>query len=173
MKTLSIIALLICSYISPVQAKQAQSVVFALAADGHGEKVGTISFTDTAAGLLIREEFSGLPPGPHGIHVHERGSCGAINVVGKNILGGAAGGHYDPHRRGKHAGPNSDGHKGDLPVLMVDSAGKAMNEFYLSGLNAAEFQGRAVVIHRGGDNYQDEPEPLGGGGDRIACGLIE
>jgi Cu-Zn family superoxide dismutase len=29
------------------------------------------------------------------------------------------------------------------------------------------------MIHAGGDNYSDEPEPLGGGGARIACGVVE
>jgi Cu-Zn family superoxide dismutase len=28
------------------------------------------------------------------------------------------------------------------------------------------------MVHAGGDNYSDQPKPLGGGGDRIACGLI-
>ena len=29
------------------------------------------------------------------------------------------------------------------------------------------------MIHAGGDNYSDLPKPLGGGGDRIACGVIQ
>jgi Cu-Zn family superoxide dismutase len=29
------------------------------------------------------------------------------------------------------------------------------------------------MIHEGGDNYRDTPEPLGGGGGRIACGVVE
>jgi Cu-Zn family superoxide dismutase len=29
------------------------------------------------------------------------------------------------------------------------------------------------MIHEGGDNYADEPKPLGGGGARIACGVVE
>ena len=28
------------------------------------------------------------------------------------------------------------------------------------------------MIHAGGDNYSDQPQPLGGGGARIACGVI-
>jgi Cu-Zn family superoxide dismutase len=27
-------------------------------------------------------------------------------------------------------------------------------------------------IHAGGDNYSDQPKPLGGGGARIACGTL-
>jgi len=29
------------------------------------------------------------------------------------------------------------------------------------------------MIHAGSDNYADEPKPLGGGGSRVACGVIE
>jgi len=39
-------------------------------------------------------------------------------------------------------------------------------------LKLADVQGRAIMVHAGGDNYSDEPQPLGGGGERIACGVI-
>jgi len=29
------------------------------------------------------------------------------------------------------------------------------------------------MIHAGGDNYADQPAPLGGGGARVACGVIK
>jgi superoxide dismutase, Cu-Zn family len=29
------------------------------------------------------------------------------------------------------------------------------------------------MVHAGGDNFSDQPEPLGGGGGRIACGIIK
>ncbi len=31
----------------------------------------------------------------------------------------------------------------------------------------------SLMIHSGSDNYSDDPEPLGGGGDRMWCGIIE
>ena len=34
-----------------------------------------------------------------------------------------------------------------------------------------EFRGRYLMIHEGGDNYSDEPK-LGGGGKRVACGVV-
>jgi Copper/zinc superoxide dismutase (SODC) len=34
-----------------------------------------------------------------------------------------------------------------------------------------DVKGRSVMIHAGGDNYSDQPAPLGGGGARIACGV--
>lgn len=29
------------------------------------------------------------------------------------------------------------------------------------------------MVHMGGDNHSDHPKPLGGGGDRYACGVIK
>ena len=34
-------------------------------------------------------------------------------------------------------------------------------------------RGKAVIIHASGDNYSDQPAPLGGGGARIACGVFQ
>ncbi len=49
---------------------------------------GTASFTPTDAGMSVVIEISGAPPGSHGIHLHEHGSC--------EEGGAAAGGHYNP-----------------------------------------------------------------------------
>lgn len=32
---------------------------------------------------------------------------------------------------------------------------------------------KALMIHVGGDNMSDQPKPLGGGGERYACGVIK
>jgi Cu-Zn family superoxide dismutase len=29
------------------------------------------------------------------------------------------------------------------------------------------------MVHAGGDNHADQPAPLGGGGARVACGVID
>jgi Cu-Zn family superoxide dismutase len=29
------------------------------------------------------------------------------------------------------------------------------------------------MVHVGGDNYSDTPKPLGGGGGRLVCGVVE
>jgi Cu-Zn family superoxide dismutase len=39
-------------------------------------------------------------------------------------------------------------------------------------LTVADVKGRSIMIHGGGDNYSDQPAPLGGGGARIACGVV-
>jgi Cu-Zn family superoxide dismutase len=40
-------------------------------------------------------------------------------------------------------------------------------------LKAADLKGRSLMIHAGGDNYSDYPAKLGGGGPRMACGVVQ
>src|SRR5438105_1370351 len=41
----------------------------------NGTIAGTIKLTETSAGMLLKIEFKGLPPGPHALQVHEFGKC--------------------------------------------------------------------------------------------------
>lgn len=72
----------------------------------------------------------------------------------------------------KHAGPGKDGHKGDLPHIVADANGTVKTKLHVADLQVKDLKGRSVMIHAGGDNYTDNP-PLGGGGARIACGVIK
>ena len=92
---------------------------------------------------------------------------------GKPAPGFAAGGHYDPAGAGKHEGPAGKGHLGDLPFLKVGADGKATETVVAPRLKTGDVKGRSLMIHAGGDNYADVPEKLGGGGGRIACGVIK
>jgi Cu-Zn family superoxide dismutase len=89
------------------------------------------------------------------------------------IPGLAAGGHYDPAGSKHHGAPWGDGHLGDLPSLYVDPYGKAVTPVLAPRLKLADLKGRSLMIHAGGDNYSDKPAPLGGGGARVACGVIQ
>jgi Cu-Zn family superoxide dismutase len=72
-----------------------------------------------------------------------------------------------------HGSPWGDGHLGDLPALYVDPQGNATNPVLAPRLKMADLKGRSLMIHMGGDNHSDHPAPLGGGGARVACGVIE
>lgn len=139
--------------------------------DGVGEVLGTIQIEDTEEGLLLVPGLSGLKPGEHGFHVHQYPLCDPGEKDGKMVAAATAGGHYDPENTGKHAGPDGDGHLGDLPVLEVNADGIADTPMVAPRLSVNDLADRSLVIHAGGDNYSDEPEPLGGGGERVACGV--
>jgi Cu-Zn family superoxide dismutase len=142
-------------------------------ASGPGETVGTVTIADSPAGALIVPDLKALPPGPHGFHVHEHGSCQPATENGPPMPAGAAGGHFDPQNAGQHAGPGGDGHLGDLPVLQAGADGAATATLTAPRIDdVTRLRGRALVIHQAGDNYSDQPAPLGGGGGRIACGVL-
>ncbi len=151
----------------------ASAEVYLVSDRGIGKSVGTVTFTDTADGLRIVTNFHSLPAGLHGFHVHENGSCQPTTQSGNAVPAGAAGGHYDPAKTGTHRGPEGGGHKGDLPALDVAPDGTARKVLTVKNLTAGELKGRAVMIHEGGDNYADMPAQLGGGGSRLACGVIQ
>lgn len=140
---------------------------------GIGRQIGTVTVSESERGLTLKPQLSALPPGPHGFHLHENGDCAAKERDGKPVAALAAGGHYDPDKSGRHEGPEGKGHLGDLPPLQVGADGTASGQIAAPRLKLADVQGRALVIHAGGDNFADQPAPLGGGGARIACGVAK
>jgi len=168
------LALLACAA-TPILAADAPPTVkiYALTDTGVGDPIGSISLKDSKDGLVLTPKLTHLPPGAHGIHVHQLPDCRAVEKDGQSVAGLAAGGHLDPDQTGKHLGPTGAGHKGDLPFLTVDDKGDATAALVAPHLTVADVKGHAIVIHAGGDNYSDDPKPLGGGGARIACGVVE
>jgi len=149
-----------------------------ISADGKDHAVGSIRLRDSKNGLLVRFRLSNLiPAGLHGLHIHENPSCAAAMKDGKMVAGLGAGGHFDPDKTGKHEGPSGRGHKGDLPLLFVEihedeGAVRARHTVVAPRLKVADVLNRSIIIHQDGDNYRDTPAPLGGGGARLACGII-
>lgn len=155
-------------------ADQLQAPMTLVGPNGVGKMIGHVTVTESRSGLVFTPDLTGLPPGTHGFHVHETGSCGLSQKDGKPVPAGAAGGHYDPNGTNRHAGPNGNGHLGDLPPLVVDADGGVIHAVVAPHLTKlSQVKGKALMIHAGGDNFSDQPAPLGGGGARIACGVIE
>jgi len=140
---------------------------------GVGENIGTITVKDSKYGLILVPQLDRLPPGIHGFHVHQNPDCGHMMAGSKPMAASAAGGHYDPMKTGKHEGPYGDGHLGDLPFLYADKDGKATGPVLAPRLKVSDLKDRSLMIHVGTDNYSDNPEKLGGGGGRLACGVVQ
>ncbi len=136
--------------------------------------IGTVVFVDTPDGLQIDVDLTNLPAGPHGFHIHEHPDCGVvINENGVKGYALKAGGHYDPLHTKIHLGPDNAGHKGDLPVLYVKQDGTVQTHILMRSLTTEDIKNRSFIVHAGSDNYKDTPAILGGGGARIACGIIK
>jgi len=158
-----LIGLSLFSVVSTLHA-EVRVTMYSTSADH--KKIGEVIFKNKRHGLLILPNLTDLPPGPHGFHVHDHPSC--------EMHAQAAGSHYDPNHTNKHLGPyRTGGHLGDLPVLFVNKNGVAKKPLFAPHLTENDLYGHALMIHAGGDNYSDTPKPLGGGFERIACGVIE
>lgn len=141
-------------------------------AGGMGAPLGSVRMVETRYGVAFYPDLKGLPPGLHGFHVHVNASCAPGEAEGRPQAALAAGGHLDPAGTKQHGEPWGEGHLGDLPPLYVAADGSASNPVLGPRLRLADIQGHALMVHAGGDNHADHPAPLGGGGGRVACGVI-
>ncbi|MEG9545888.1 superoxide dismutase [Cu-Zn] SodC [Mannheimia bovis] len=177
MKTALAIALGSLFSFSATAAEPAKIVVQVqqLDVEKGNKDIGTVEITESKYGLVFTPNLKDLTEGLHGFHIHENPSCDAKEKDGKLTAGLAAGGHWNPHKAPHHGFPwSDDAHLGDLPALTVLHDGTATNPVLAPRLKTLdEIKGRSLMIHAGGDNHSDHPAPLGGGGARMACGVIK
>lgn len=157
----------------PAYTDNLEVTVTLVTEQGIGKPIGKVTVSESSKGLLFTPKLSDLTPGLHGFHVHQNPDCSTGMKDGKSIPALAAGGHYDPAGVGRHEGHDGQGHLGDLPALTVDADGSSTTAVLAPRLTLSDVKGRSLMIHAGGDNYSDQPAPLGGGGVRIACGVIK
>ncbi|APC97494.1 superoxide dismutase family protein [Francisella frigiditurris] len=129
------------------------------------DSIGYIEIEPSKYGVIFIPNLHNVPTGYHGFHLHVNSDCGN---KGMN-----AGGHYDPDSTGKHEGPYANGHLGDLPVLYADNNGNVTSPVLAPRITINDLHNHSLMIHAGGDNYSDSPEKLGGGGARLACGIVK
>jgi Cu-Zn family superoxide dismutase len=131
-----------------------------------GAPIGTVRAWQTAGGVTLRVDASGLPHGVHGIHVHAVGRCDPPAFAG-------AGPHWNP--AGKQHGFNNPAghHVGDLYNVTVAANGVLGEAVTVPGASMASLidaDGAALVIHAAADDYLTDPS--GNSGARIACAVL-
>lgn len=137
-----------------------------------GKPVGTASFRAVNGGVLIELDLYGLPPGPHGMHLHVSGQCDARSGFMKAgpILSLRPGRRHGYLAKG---GPMT----GDLPNQFAHADGRlkasiVTNAFTLGNGKRSIFDrdGVSLIVKKRGDDYRTQP--IGNAGDRIACGVV-
>jgi Cu-Zn family superoxide dismutase len=127
---------------------------------------GTVTFTPRGDKVAVSAKVSGLAPGEHGFHIHEKGDCSSGD-------GMSAGGHFNPFGK-PHGNPSGmERHAGDMPMLMADGSGNATLEVVLDTITIGgngDIVGRAVIVHKDPDDFKTQP--TGNAGGRVACGVI-
>lgn len=127
---------------------------------------GTVTFRQTARGVLISADISGLPEADgvcdgrfFGFHIHEGSECsGTAADPFANTLS-----HYNPSEC-----PHPF-HAGDLPPLL-GASGHAVGVCLSDRFTVPEIIGKTVVIHSEPDDFSTQP--AGNSGIKIACGEI-
>lgn len=128
---------------------------------------GRVEFQKVEQGVRVSAHLTGLPPGVHGFHIHEKGDCDAPDAS-------SAGGHFNPTQE-PHAGPEElKRHLGDLGNIEANAQGEAVYDRIdkkITFIGSESIIGRSVIIHKDQDDYKTQP--TGNAGARLGCGVIQ
>ena len=132
---------------------------------------GKATFTEKDGKVTLVAKLSGLKPGIHAIHIHEKSDCSAAD-------GSSAGGHWNPTFKKHGKLGEGEAHKGDIGNFTTDEYGKGTITFttdeWCIGCGDAnkDIIGKGLIVHQGADDYTTQP--TGNSGARVACsGIIK
>jgi Cu-Zn family superoxide dismutase len=129
---------------------------------------GTVLFSNRKNGLYIEAEFTQLPRGLHGFHIHKAGD---LRGEGCKL----ACDHYHKGPPCNHGGPPSskgkERHTGDL-----GNVEEGRYTYTLYDVTVNDILGRSVIIHADADDYglggKEDSLTTGHSGARIGCAVI-
>jgi superoxide dismutase, Cu-Zn family len=167
MKTFALIALSSLVLVSCRSGAGPMAAASLNPSEGNTAK-GTVHFQEQRDGRVeVVVDITGVPPGVHGFHVHEKGDCGNN--------GNNAGGHFNPAGMAHGAPDAQSHHAGDFGNVTADDKGEVHTRFMTHSVTVKEgmsnsVAGRAVVLHANPDDLVTQP--TGNAGGRIACGVV-
>lgn len=130
---------------------------------------GTATFKEKNNRVAFEANISGLAPGVHAIHIHEKADCSAPD-------GSSAGGHWNPTFKKHGKWGSGEYHKGDIGNLTADASGNAkitMNtdQWCIGcGDETKDILGKSLIVHEKADDFTTQP--TGNAGGRMACSAI-
>lgn len=165
MKRLIISFGMMCAVALVARGQDVTKATCKLEARSGSQVTGTVTFTKAGDDVQVVADITGLKPGKHGFHIHEKGDCSAPDAA-------SAGAHFNPGQH-KHGGPSgTERHEGDLGNIETDADGKThlvwKGKLSLGG--ADSIIGKSIVVHEKEDDLKTDPS--GNSGSRVACGVI-
>lgn len=139
--------------------------------DSDAMPLGTAALVYAERGVLLQVRLEGVPPGGHGMHIHDVGECTPPDFE-------SAGPHFNPTAVEHGFLDEEGGHLGDLPNVFVGEDGVLNVDVLIWAVDLSPTgpnsliagDGTALVLHRTIDDYTTDP--AGDAGERIACGVI-
>ena len=131
------------------------------------EAKGTVKFEPVSGGVRVVAELSGLKPGKHGLHVHEKGDCSAPDAS-------SAGDHFNPTPAPHGSRDEKSAHIGDMGNIVANEDGEARLEYvdpHMALQGEKSILGKAVIVHAQADDLTTQPS--GDSGARVGCGVVE
>src|ERR1041385_3613916 len=146
---------------------RAQSPKVELKPTQGNKAAGSITLATMGQGVHFTGTITGLTPGKHGFHIHEKGDCSAPD-------GASAGGHFNPDQKAHGAPDAAEHHAGDLGNIEADASGTAKVSIHMNGITlgsgANSVMSKAIIVHANEDDLKTQP--TGNAGARVACGVI-
>lgn len=130
---------------------------------------GTATFVEKNGKVTFVAKLTGLAPGLHAIHIHEKSDCSAAD-------GSSAGGHWNPTFKNHGKWGVGEYHRGDIGNFMVDENGNGTismttDEWSIGGEDPTkDILGKGLIVHQGSDDFVSQP--AGNAGARVACSAI-
>lgn len=154
--------------VAPILKKGSKFATAKLEAKSGSKAAGTVTFTKEGNGIKVVANVTGVEPGKHGFHIHEKGDCSATDAA-------TAGGHFNPGSAAHGAPGTAVRHAGDLGNIDIKKDGTGVLKISVKDPKDfsawADIAGKAVILHEKADDLKTQP--TGDAGKRIACGVIE
>src|ERR1700736_3193694 len=163
---LLVIAGAIVASLGNVSAQEVTKAMATLQPASNSQVKGTVTFTKSGDDVQVVADVTGLKPGKHGLHIHEKGDCSAPDAS-------SAGAHFNPTHSHHGGSDTAERHVGDFGNLEADASGKVHFELKEKNLKLSgpdSIMGKSVVVHEKEDDLKTDPS--GNSGARIACGVI-
>jgi Cu-Zn family superoxide dismutase len=102
---------------------EVETIKFKMEAKSDSNVTGDVTFTEEGEKVAMMAVLTGLTPGEHAIHIHDKADCSSAD-------GKSTGGHWNPTStpHGKW-GAEEGYHKGDIGNFTADADGNATVEF--------------------------------------------
>jgi Cu-Zn family superoxide dismutase len=148
---------------------QEKKAVASIQSKSDSHVTGMAAFGEANGKVTLTISIEGAEPGPHAVHLHEKGDCTAPD-------GASAGGHWNPTHENHGKWGTAPFHRGDIGVIEVGADGKGTltltTDLWTIGSGTeTDVIGKAVIVHAKADDFTTQP--TGNAGGRIACGVVE